>query len=300
MGTKRVGLARVEKLLENLKREIDWGTASSFENGPMLRKKAGSAGDQGDTSLIIGKNGAAAGLTADPFQESSTQLFPLGTKLIYNDRTFRYAKMGGSNVSAGKVLQAAVELGSAGDHQDLGMAASTTAAAGVTQISIDTAGTDLSANQYAEGYLYVNDGTGEGQCFRIKSHPAHDHSTDPTVVITLHDKVVTALAQANSKLTLSQNPYGGMIVAPHAESGAALGVTTIDMTANYYGWIQTGGPAAVLTSGTLVIGNNACRALATLDGAVLPQVDAGVNPVLGWVMVVNSNTDYSLIWLTIE
>ena len=33
MGTKRIGLARVEKLLENLKREIDWGTATTMKVG---------------------------------------------------------------------------------------------------------------------------------------------------------------------------------------------------------------------------------------------------------------------------
>jgi len=31
MGSKRVGLARVEALLENLKREIDWGTGATFK-----------------------------------------------------------------------------------------------------------------------------------------------------------------------------------------------------------------------------------------------------------------------------
>jgi len=31
MGSKRIGLARVEALLENLKREIDWGAGSSFK-----------------------------------------------------------------------------------------------------------------------------------------------------------------------------------------------------------------------------------------------------------------------------
>ena len=33
MGSKRVGLARIEKLLENLKREIDWGTATTMKIG---------------------------------------------------------------------------------------------------------------------------------------------------------------------------------------------------------------------------------------------------------------------------
>jgi len=33
MGSKRIGLARVEALLENLKREIDWGTATTMKIG---------------------------------------------------------------------------------------------------------------------------------------------------------------------------------------------------------------------------------------------------------------------------
>ena len=37
MGSKRVGLARVEKMLESLKRDIEWGAGTKFSGGPDLR-----------------------------------------------------------------------------------------------------------------------------------------------------------------------------------------------------------------------------------------------------------------------
>ena len=41
MGTKRVGLARLEALMENLKREIDWGAGASFKNSSNYEPKRG-------------------------------------------------------------------------------------------------------------------------------------------------------------------------------------------------------------------------------------------------------------------
>ena len=74
-------------------------------------------------------------------------------------------------------------------------------AAGSTTISIETAGdTDLTANLYAEGYLLVNDAQGEGQMLRVKSHPAHDHGDDPSVVITTYDPLSTAVVKNASQL----------------------------------------------------------------------------------------------------
>ena len=50
MGSKRVGLARIEAMLENLKREIDWGVGTSF---------GGTAGSQ-VTGMKIGTGITAA------------------------------------------------------------------------------------------------------------------------------------------------------------------------------------------------------------------------------------------------
>ena len=240
----------------------------------------------GPSDLIIGKSGSQYG-TANPYAESATALFPLGSKMIYGNNVYRYVGIGGTAVTAGKLLQQPAVVS---DHAN--MAATAAVAAGETAISVETGGTDITLNQYAGGYLWVNDVNGEGQMLRVKSNPAHDHSADPSIVITCYDALATALT-TNSQLTLLADPSNDLIVAPAAETGAIMGATVIDLTADYYGWAVISGPAALLTVGTLVVGNAAVRSGGTAGG-VAPATD-NVLMEVGDVMAVSANTEYSLI-----
>jgi hypothetical protein len=235
----------------------------------------------------------------NPFTSGTTSVsdalgndIPLGSVLYYGDRVFRYGLNGGVALTAGKLVQTIV--GTKADHQDLAPTAAV--AAGEYEISVETAGTDLTLNQYAGGYLYVNDGAGEGQCLKIKSNPVHDHSDDPSVVITCHDALATAIA-TSSKVSLMSDPWSGLVVAPAAETGAAMGVPVVDMAASAYGWFQTHGPAAVLTVGTIVLGHNVVRS-ATVAGGVAPAT-SDILDIVGTCMLVDVTTDYSLIKLNI-
>jgi len=141
------------------------------------------------TDFFTGK-GSNPDSIINPFTSGTTSVtdslgndIPLGSVLYYGDRVFRYGLVGGVALTAGKLVQTIV--GTKADHQDLAPTAAVSA--GEYEISVETAGTDLTLNQYAGGYLYVNDGAGEGQCLKIKSNPVHDHSDDPSVVITCHD-----------------------------------------------------------------------------------------------------------------
>ena len=240
----------------------------------------------GPADLIVGKGGSQYG-TVDPFSESSSILFPLGTTLVYGNNVYRYVEIGGTAVTAGKLLQHAAVVS---DHAN--MTATAAVAAGETVISVETGGTDLTANQYAGGYLWVNDVNGEGQCLRVKSNPAHDHSDDPSVEITCYDDLATALT-TSSQLSLIENPNSNLIVAPAAETGALMGATVVDMTADYFGWAVIKGPAALLTVGTLVVGNAAVRSGGTAGG-VAPATDNVLQEV-GDVMAVSATTEYSLV-----
>ena len=302
MGTKRIGLARVEALMENLKREISFAN-SDLVNG-FLRKPAKS-GEQEDTTLIIGRNAVGADdITANPFSISSTKQFPLGTILIYNDRMFRYCRAGGTNLAAGKIV-CTRDKAHATNHLNLSCAA---AAIGATTVSIETAGTDIVENEYAGGYLYVNDGTGEGHNYKIKSHPAHDHSDDATCVITLFDPILVALvASGTSQVSLAHNKYEKLIVAPGTTplTGQTVGVPQILITANYYGQVQVRGPAACLVSGTVVIGDSVCHTISGgTAGALIARVaDSAAQRVartVGQVMQVNATTEYALVDLFLE
>jgi len=144
----------------------------------------------------------------------------------------------------------------------------------------------------------VNDGTGEGQLMKIKSHAAHVHGSDPTVVMTTFDPVTVALADSGaSKVTIHQNKYYKVVVSPTSEASALAGVTVRDMTDENFGWLQVRGPSALLTNGTIVVGQNVCRGQTTAGSVDAAPDD--VTTVVGEVMVVNVTTDYSLIDLKV-
>ena len=262
------------------------GAKSLFSNG--LHAKYTAAAGYGPADLIVGKNSSISALV-DPFTSGAGQLFPLGAKLIYGNTTFRYGKLGASAVTAGKCVTHAVLVG---NHADIAPTADV--AAGQTAISIETGGdTDITLNQYAGGYLLVNDGTAEGQLLRINSNPVHDHSADASCVITTYDDLATALESDDSKIDLIADPNSALIVQAATTTGATFGVTVVDTAANHYAWFAIAGPAAVLTSGTIVIGNQAVPGGAS--GAVIPGPTNTVIAPIGTVMFANGAADYSLI-----
>ena len=242
----------------------------------------------GPADFIVGKGGSQYG-TVDPFTSGLTQLFPLGSRLLYGNTVYAYGRLAAVAITAGKCVTHAASIA---HHFDLTPTAGV--AAGETAISVETAGTDITLNQYAGGYLYINDAAGEGQMLRIESNPAHDHSADPSIVITCYDDLATAIT-TSSRVTLIPDPRSGQIVQAATTTGATLGVTVVDMAASAYGWFAVSGPATVLTSGTLVVGNHAVPLGAV--GAVGPAA-GDVIQVIGVVMIVNVTTDYSLINLT--
>lgn len=183
---------------------------------------------------------------------------------------------------------------SAGHSMDMVTAA---AAVGDTQITVTPITDNVTANQYKDGYLFTNDLTGEGQCFRIKSNPAITAAA--TGVITLYDPVTLAI-DATTLTGLRINPYRGVIVTPVTTlTGTVVGVSHRPLVAATYGWIQSKGPAAVHTIGTLVLGQNAIAPTGTTAGSVGPEAAAGVSAVIGTVMNVSVTTDKSLIFLTL-
>ena len=242
----------------------------------------------GPADFIVGKGGSQYG-TVDPYTSGLTQLFPLGSRLLYGNTVYAYGRLAAVAVTAGKCVTHAASIA---HHFDLTPTAGV--AAGETAISVETAGTDITLNQYANGYLYVNDAAGEGQMLRIKSNPAHDHSADPSIVITCYDDLATAIT-TSSRITLIPDPRSALIGQAATTTGATMGVTVVDMAASAYGWFAVSGPATVLTSGTLVVGNHAVPLGAV--GAVGPAA-GDVIQVIGVVMIVNVTTDYSLINLT--
>ena len=180
----------------------------------------------------------------------TTQLHPYGTRMVLPDgRVFYYGQTDGA-ITAGKICQSAV--GIANHDMDL---ATNTASAGDKSVTVTVGGTAVTADQYANGYLYINDGTGEGHNYKIRQHDAIDSSGSGAINLYDGDAIAVGFAAATIA-GLAKNPYKDFIVYPTTSTGHAVGVTATDFDDDDYGWLQTWGPAAVLCDVAFVIGNH--------------------------------------------
>jgi hypothetical protein len=193
--------------------------------------------------------------TGNVLEWTSTQEFPLGTKLVTRDgRVFRYVKNGAVALVPGDVIQAPAQITT---HDQLTPAA---AAIGATTLVVE--------NQYAEGWACIDTTPGLGRMYPIASHPAAAASTAVTLTLHADAKVQVALT-TSSRITLVPNPYKGVIQSPvTTQTSVVLGVAVAPIAISNFGWIQTEGVAGVLIAGTPAVGA-AVGVPATAAGAVV-------------------------------
>lgn len=194
--------------------------------------------------------------TQSIYEESSTQQYHLGTKLVYTDgRVFRYARNGGTALT--KALMTTSEALYARAVEELQATSGTAVAIGDQEIIVDvTTGGTWAANEWDDGFLVVNKGTGLGDMYKVLA--AAITGTDTLMRILLETPIRTALA-ADTEITLAKNPWREVDVMPTTAEGTPAGIPLIAVTANYFCWLQTGGyaPCIVDTSETLVKGEPA-------------------------------------------
>lgn len=226
------------------------------------------------------------------YDESSTQIHRLGTvRMLSDGRCFVYSQAGATALVAGKLGQSSIPIA---NHDEL---TTTAAAAEAKTVTVTLGATAATANQYAEGFLMVNKGTSIGHMYKIRSHPAADASA--TLALTLYEELRVAIT--DEECSLSAHPAKGILVCPVTLTGAVSGVTPIAVTALYYFWNQVKGMCAVLTDGTVVIGNQV-RASEDDVGAVaaLDYDEASADqPIVGQVVEVGADTEISFILLDI-
>ena len=180
----------------------------------------------------------------------TSQIHPLSTRMVLPDgRTYYYGQTNGAQ-TAGAICQSAV--GVANHDMDLAV---NTASAGDKSITVTVGGTAATEDQYKDGLVYVNDGTGQGHAYKIRQHDAIDSSGSGVINLYDGDPILVAF-EAATIVGLAINEYKDFVVYPTTATGHAVGVAPTDFDDDDFGWLQTWGPAAVLCDVAFVIGNH--------------------------------------------
>jgi len=175
------------------------------------------------------------------YEQSATQNYTIGTRLVVDDRTFRYCKAA-TDLKCGYGARQA-------NFPREGNIAAVAYAAGTFEITIpmnDHAtlyASEKLANYWAEGYIWIGqfDAKGFGPTHRIKSNTVAS-GTIPTqyVTATLYEALAHDVA-ASAWITAHPNIYGNIQNAYHQKASVVC-VPPRFITSGYYFWGQTWGP----------------------------------------------------------
>ena len=234
----------------------------------------------------------------NPYAESATQEFPLGTKLLQAERGWWYCKNAAEALNIAAPLQGAAALHAEMDDDIVVGAASAAATYDVTLTSTSNLATAplSSLNGIAEGYMIVNDAAGEGQIRKIKSHAAFSGTSNS--VFTLYDPLTIALT-TSSQVGLIQHPCANVVASKAVMSNIFVGIPGIAVTASYYFWAQMAGPASVVAQAaiakgtTVVVGTSAAKAdpaaAATTEISIGSPLTLGVADTESFMVMLSGN-----------
>lgn len=152
--------------------------------------------------------------------------------------------------------------------------------------------TAVTANQYAGGFLVVNDNNGEGQTLRIASHPAAALST--SLVVTLEEGASVAITTA-SEVSLVSAHGADVIIQPTTVTNAQVGVTLSPIAAAAYGFVVSRGLVSCLAQGAIGVGLG--LSVGSVAGSV--AVAAATTARLGFAAQAGVDTEYRVVYVNI-
>ncbi len=200
----------------------------------------------------------------------------------------------GTTVVPGKMYQSAAVIA---DHQNLDVTAYQAYSANgnvPAKVTATLGSTAVTANQFAGGFVIVNDNNGEGQTLKIASHPAADAAA--SLAITLEDGPTTAITAA-SEISLQPADGTGIIIMPTTATGAVFGASMYNIAASSYGFFVTKGIQAVLNAdAALTIGSAVSCSNATAGGVENGVIAQGF---IGTCVYTGVDTEYRAVFLNL-
>jgi hypothetical protein len=207
-------------------------------------------------------------------------------------RIFHYAEADATGIARGKLAVSETVVG-----QHVNLSFQTAPAANATSAKVTLGSTALTADYYKDGWLVVQDGTGEGRAYPIEGHAAADASATGT--FQLKEGIDTAGALSETNVDLIANLYKSIQISVSDQADTVVGVPIVTGTASRFGWVQTWGMCSVLMDETVavgaevVVGESVAGAVQTSDGVAEGRVgimgaQAGVD------------TEYQLVFLKLD
>ena len=217
------------------------------------------------------------------FQTTTSPAIALGTRAETPDgRVWTYVQ-----ASTGGLAKGNVAVPAAATAVD-GVSSSADSQGRIIYITKASAG--WTVNQFANGWVVVDDGTGVGQVAQIQGNTADTLQLYPAYALS------TALSSVDSDITIrTTNLVVKALVTSLVQN--AVGVAQVAFAASDYGWVLVRGEGAVTAGGVLVVGeyfatgdDTAGQVLAITNGETIDDVQ-----LIGRALVANAGADQNAL-----
>jgi len=212
-------------------------------------------------NIVYGKYG-------DEKKTSSTLIAnELGVRMVLPDgREFIHAK---ANTAAALAVGAPI-VGKARAGTIVNVVAGADAAIGATTVVLTMPATTICtvADQYAGGFLSIDDAEGEGYTYKIKNSGTAAAASTATITLEPTDPIKVALVSGSSECIIKESPWYHVLnrAAATASVGIPAGVPAVAVTAGYYCWLQRRGVATLLSAGTVAVTGRKFACATTVAG----------------------------------
>jgi hypothetical protein len=237
------------------------------------------------------------GSEEESFKTTSTKRVPLGTKMVGEDgRIYRYVENGGVAMVVSEMQQSPVP-----SANFLVENVDTMAAGASVLTTVDSTTGDGAANLFEDGYVLSQTAGDLNPLYRIKSNtlinatPVAGQNT-----ITLYNPLEAAIAAA-STISYFPNPWRDVIqTVATTPTALVLGAAVKAIALDAFGWICSGGPAAVLNGGTTTVISDPCGP-GDVAGSTIPIAATELTvPVYGHVLVAGTSGQDCVVFLQID
>ncbi len=185
----------------------------------------------------------------DVFHPTATKKFPLGAIADSRDgRRWRYIEAAAAECPKAAMVQSSAPVANWLEQVQTDASGFNAVGAKIITVNVDTT---VVAHDLIGGWVLIQDVTAAalGDMYLIKDNKvglAGTSGFDISIEIADTGGIRTATV-ASTDITIIKNKYKDAIVVPAAAATAVpIGVPLVDITASYFGWVQSRGPCPLL------------------------------------------------------
>lgn len=240
-----------------------------------------------------------------------TQLGAVGQTA--DGRKFRYVSFGGTSTIAPGLVVTAPAL--TANYQGLALTATATSggntvaqlATGSSSLVVTLAGTAVTQDQFAEGYIDVIVGGASADAghytYKVRGNTAQTSTTGlVTVYLAEPTRHTTALVPGTDTANLRASDYAAVNTSTTAALPIGLTVMPVPNTSSVtnYGWVQTYGDCVVLNDAgaTITVGGAFGQSVTTAGNVV--TATASTHPIIGITKIAISASTAGPAFLTLN